>query len=92
MAFCFYFCFVHIARKEDLLEYQQSGFPVNSSSKRRRISSQDSPDNYLSGSKALADEACAGGASTDLAEVIVVSTHKWSCSFLHRHVKDCKDQ
>ncbi|XP_030103464.1 cell division cycle-associated protein 2 isoform X4 [Mus musculus] len=57
-----------LTRKEDLLEYQQSGFPVNSSSKRRRISSQDSPDNYLSGTKALADEACAGGASTDLAE------------------------
>ncbi|XP_021037198.1 cell division cycle-associated protein 2 isoform X2 [Mus caroli] len=57
-----------LTRKEDLLEYQQSGFPVNSSSKRRRISSQDSPDIYLSGTKALADKACAGGASTDLAE------------------------
>lgn len=76
MSFCFYFRFVHIANKEGLVEYQQSGFPVNSSSKRRRISSQDSPDDYLSGTKTFADGDRSGGTSTDLAEVIVVSTHK----------------
>lgn len=92
MSFCFYICFVHIAKK-GLIEYQQSGFPVNSSSKRRRLSSQDSPDDYLRGTKMFADNrACAGGTSTELAEVTVVSTHKWSCSFLHRQVEDCQDQ
>ncbi|GAB1299036.1 Cell division cycle-associated protein 2 [Apodemus speciosus] len=57
-----------LTNKEGLVEYQQSGFPVNSSSKRRRISSQDSPDDYLTGTKTFADGDRAGGASTDLAE------------------------
>ncbi|XP_052047080.1 cell division cycle-associated protein 2 isoform X2 [Apodemus sylvaticus] len=57
-----------LTNKEGLVEYQQSGFPVNSSSKRRRISSQDSPDDYLSGTKTFADGDRSGGTSTDLAE------------------------
>lgn len=79
--FCFYFCFVHIAKREGLVEYQQSGFPVNSSSKRRRISSQDSPDDHLSGAKekvvlgqVFADQVGAGGSSVDVAEVIAFHT------------------
>ncbi|XP_051016714.1 cell division cycle-associated protein 2 [Acomys russatus] len=62
-------------KREGLVEYQQSGFPVNSSSKRRRISSHDSPDDHLSGAKekvaheqVFADQVCAGGASIDVAE------------------------
>ncbi|XP_028614659.1 cell division cycle-associated protein 2 isoform X1 [Grammomys surdaster] len=57
-----------LTKREGLVGYQQSGFPVNSSSKRRRISSQDSPEDYLSVTKTFADRACARGASTDLAE------------------------
>lgn len=57
-----------LTKKEGLVEYQQSGFPINSSSKRRRISSKDIPDYYLSGTKMFADGACAGATSTDLAE------------------------
>ncbi|KAL6092084.1 hypothetical protein STEG23_011641 [Scotinomys teguina] len=60
---------------KDVVEYQQSGFPVNSSSKRRRISSQSSPDDLLSSAKGravpvqlLADQACAVGTSADLTE------------------------
>nr|XP_048278186.1 cell division cycle-associated protein 2 isoform X4 [Myodes glareolus] len=41
----------YLTKKEGLIEYQHSGFPVNSSSKRRRISSQNSPDDHLSSAK-----------------------------------------
>nr|XP_042141003.1 cell division cycle-associated protein 2 isoform X2 [Peromyscus maniculatus bairdii] len=64
-----------LTKKEGLVEYQQSGFPVNSSSKRRRISSQSSPEDLLSGAKgkavrvqALSKQACAVGSSVDLTE------------------------
>ncbi|XP_027246063.1 cell division cycle-associated protein 2 isoform X2 [Cricetulus griseus] len=65
----------NLTKKEGLVEYQQSGFPLNSSSKRRRISSQNSPDDHLSSAKGkvvcgqmLADQSCAIGTSADLAE------------------------
>ncbi|XP_021491176.1 cell division cycle-associated protein 2 isoform X1 [Meriones unguiculatus] len=65
----------NLTKKEGLVEYQQSGFPAVSSSKRRRISSQDSPDDQLSDAKGkvahaqvCADQARAGAASADLAE------------------------
>ncbi|XP_012972668.2 cell division cycle-associated protein 2 isoform X2 [Mesocricetus auratus] len=64
----------NLTKKEALVEYQQSGFPLNSSSKRRRISSQSSPDDHLSSAKGkavcgqmLANQSCAVGTSTDLA-------------------------
>ncbi|XP_036055989.1 cell division cycle-associated protein 2 [Onychomys torridus] len=64
-----------LTKKEGLVEYRQSGFPVNSSSKRRRISSQSSPEDHLSGAKGkvvrvrtLANQACAVGTSASLAE------------------------
>lgn len=77
----FLFLFVHIAKKDGLVEYQQSGFPAISSSKRRRISSQDSPDDHLSDAKGkvahaqvCADQACVGATSAHLAEVTVFHT------------------
>lgn len=57
-----------LTKKEGHVEYQQSGFPINCSSKRRRLSSKDILDDYLSGTKMFADGACAGATSTDLAE------------------------
>ncbi|KAL1780661.1 cell division cycle-associated protein 2 isoform X1 [Sigmodon hispidus] len=65
-----------LIKTESLVEYQQSGFPVNSSSKRRRISSQSSPDDHLSSAKGrvvceqvLTDPACAvDTSSADLAK------------------------
>ncbi|CAO2591406.1 Cell division cycle-associated protein 2, partial [Lemmus lemmus] len=61
--------------KKGLVEYQHSGFPVNSSSKRRRISSQNSPDEHLSSAKGevarmqvINNQTCALSTSADLAE------------------------
>ncbi|XP_031218818.1 cell division cycle-associated protein 2 isoform X3 [Mastomys coucha] len=65
--------------KKGLIEYQQSGFPVNSSSKRRRLSSQDSPDDYLRGTKMFADRAYAGGTSTELAESSEIGSAQPGC-------------
>lgn len=97
MSFCFYFCFVHIAKKEGLVEYQHSGFPVNSSSKRRRISSQNSPDDHLSSAKekvapvqVINNQTCAVDTSADLAEVIMLSTQRQTSGFLHTQFEDCQ--
>ncbi|CAH6827082.1 cell division cycle-associated protein 2 [Phodopus roborovskii] len=62
-----------LTKKEGLVEYQQSGFPLNSS-KRRRISSQSSPDDLSSikgklvHGQVLAERACAVGTPADLVE------------------------
>lgn len=97
MSFCFYFCFVYIAKKEGLVEYQHSGFPVNSSSKRRRISSQNSPNDHLSSAKGkvapvqvINNQTCAVGTSADLAEVIMLSTQRQTNGFLHKQFEDCQ--
>ncbi|XP_075805923.1 cell division cycle-associated protein 2 isoform X2 [Microtus pennsylvanicus] len=65
----------YLTKKEGLVEYQHSGFPVNSSSKRRRISSQNSPDHHLSSAKekvvpmqVINNQTCAVDTSADLAE------------------------
>ncbi|XP_038165607.1 cell division cycle-associated protein 2 [Arvicola amphibius] len=65
----------YLTKKQGLVEYQHSGFPVNSSSKRRRISSQSSPDDHLSSAKGkvalvqvINNQTCAVGTPTDLAE------------------------
>ncbi|XP_076786920.1 cell division cycle-associated protein 2 isoform X3 [Arvicanthis niloticus] len=68
-----------LTKREGPVEYQQSGFPVNSSSKRRRISSQDSPDDYLGVTKTVADRACTGGTSTDLAESSDIVSAQLGC-------------
>lgn len=100
MSFCFYFCVcmcVHIAKKEGLIEYQHSGFPVNSSSKRRRISSQNSPDDHLSSAKGKVapvqvanNHTCAVGSSADLPEVSMLSTQRQTSGFLHKQFEDCQ--
>jgi hypothetical protein len=69
---------VYAAKNEGLGEYQQSGFPANLQSKRRRISRSSSEDalSYV-GAEVMdlqvfttdADRTCAAGASTHLPEV-----------------------